>query len=237
MLSDFSTWFAQNIGWTIIHWMLAALVMSAFTTAAINNAFGLLASWRQKIWFFVLTVVSLGLLISIIQESRPKAILKAAINYLAIMDSGAPPGALATITIVNGGNAQSVVLGLTLKTTIDGHIYIGVPVTLPEKFTVTAAGQNITYYGKDSLVSKLSDPIPAGGEQNGVAGFVFPEATISLLNRPAKYILSFADAFGHTYETEFELKSGVQSPMVDLPGVKQEIGPPSLSPTPLPTTK
>ncbi len=237
MLSNFGTWFAQNIGWTIIQWALGALIMSAFATAAINKAFGLLVSWRQRIWFFFLVTVSLGLIASIIQESRPKAILKGAINYLAIIE-GTPPGALATITIVNGGNAQSVVLGITLKTTIDGRLYVGVPVTLPEKFTVTAAGQSVTYYGKDSLVTKLSNPIPVGGEQNGVAGFTFPEATPTFLNRPSKYILSFSDAFGQTYESEFELKSGVSLPSIDLPGVKQEIGPASLAPnTPTPATK
>lgn len=211
--------------------------------AVMRWGFGKLKSRQQSVAFLGGEIVFLLVLFYFIGRAPEQPKLKAGINYMVVFANDllvpkVPPIAICTITIVNGGNAQSVVLGLSLQTTIDGQTYIGIPVTLPEKFPLAISGRTITYYGKDSLLTKLSVPIVAGGEANGVAAFAFSNATAALLNRPAKYVLRFNDAFGHEYQTERDLSPKVELPNSDLPGVTQEISPEAVPQSPpAPATK
>jgi hypothetical protein len=51
-----------------------------------------------------------------------------------------------------------------------------------------AFGLLSAYYGKDSLLNKLIDPIPFGSARNGPEIFTFTEPTPNILNKPGTYM-------------------------------------------------
>jgi hypothetical protein len=227
-----------GIQYDIFRHLVAPIVMTIAATTIVRQAFGVIQQRRQALTFAVsFFVICMTLFYFIGSTSQPqRAELKAIINYMSIGDQQ-PPSAIAIVTIINAGTTQSVVLGVSLKTIIDGRTYIGVPITMPEKLSLNIENNTVTYYGIDSLIPKLSVPIVPGGEVNGVCAFIFTDAPSGLFNRPAKYILSYSDVFGRIYEASAETTSAAHLPTIQLPGVRQDINPvqsSSTAPTPVP---
>jgi len=79
----------------------------------------------------------------------------------------------------------------------------------------------------------MSNPIPQGGEINGVALFSFIGAPDRIADSPNTYTLKFSDVFGRNYELKFDTVVASAPPTTELPGVQQEIIPdkPISSPT------
>jgi hypothetical protein len=217
-------WVAQNLGWTFSQRTLVALLMTGAVTAALDRAFGLLAAWRQKIWFFVVASLATLFLLGNL-GSKPTSVLHGQVYYLAVAADSKPPVAVLTLNIVNSGSVQSIAYPYSLSTTIDSRTYIGIPITLPEKINMSIAGKLIEYSNADSIFTKTSYPIAPGGEVSGVGMFEFRQTPNGLLGRPATYVLKFLDAFGNSYETAADLTGSVEAPIADLPGLQQKVSP------------
>lgn len=222
--SEMFEWIISHGAWTLFVWLFGAIFMSVVIEEAIHRSFDVLRQKRQRIWFFGGCTVLFLFMIGTIMEGRPRAKLKAEIGYWVIF-SGEPTRALGVVSIVNGGSAPSVVTGVSASAVVDGRTYIGLSSTLPEKVTLTADNINITYYGKDSLVVKASNPIPPGGEVNGLFLFTFQDAANNLFQRPNKYTLHYHDAYGVEYESSIEAGTTIGVPKIDYPGLQQDISP------------
>jgi hypothetical protein len=72
---------------------------------------------------------------------------------------------------------------------------------------------------------KASNPIPPGGEINGVLLFTFQNASSNLFQRPNKYTLHYYDAYGVEYESSIEAGMATDVPKMDYPGLQQDISP------------
>ncbi|WP_297300114.1 hypothetical protein [uncultured Methylovirgula sp.] len=224
-LSDIWNWVVQNLTWSFI---VRVLLMSAFITAALNRAFGLLENWKKQLWFFGAAVLLIGATAWALDDLRPRAKFQALITYLGTT-LGPPGGAILTASIINAGSAQSVAMSFQLKTTIDGRDYFGIPATVPANVQFIVGNQKYTYHSSDSLVTKASSPIPQGGEVNGIALFVFPTIPPALLARPATFYFTFKDAFGESYNASIDTTGNMVPPTVDLPGITA-IAPTTLTP-------
>ncbi len=198
--------------------------MTGFAAVGLNKGFKLLETWRQKIWFSLIMLIGLSMLVMLFSETRPKPELFAIINSISI-SRGTPPTAVATVTIYNSGNMQSIVRGISLETSVDGRTYAGVPTTVPDQVTVRYPQTSVVYQGRDSLFVRGSIPIAPGGEIDGVALFVFHGAPSTLGDRPNTLKLLFHDVSGRRYERTIETTLNASVPTMELPGVSQKIIP------------
>jgi hypothetical protein len=77
----------------------------------------------------------------------------------------------------------------------------------------------------DQLRQWASNPIPPGGEVNGVLFFTFLNAANNLFQRPNKYTIHYHDAYGVEYESSIEASMEFDVPKIEYPGVQQDISP------------
>jgi hypothetical protein len=94
---------------------------------------------------------------------------------------------------------------------------------MPEKVSIPVGNVVTTYYGKDSLLNKLIDPIPLGSARNGPVIFSFADATPNIVSRPSTYVLHFKDISGKDYQSSTETFTNPQPPAFGLPGIQQDV--------------
>ena len=148
--------------------------------------------------------------------------LRSSIIYLVVYPTP-PPTVFTLIGIANDGPIQTTVTNIYLSTIVDGRTYIGKPVEMPEKVSIQINNVVTTYYGKDSLLNKLIDPIPLGSARNGPVIFRFTDATPNIVSRPSTYMLHFKDISGKDYQSSAETFTNPQPPAFGLPGIQQDV--------------
>jgi hypothetical protein len=220
MFDTVKDWFVTNLEWVVVQRILGVLFMTTLATVILDRAFGLLSVWRQKIWFF-LGVLVIGI-ITIQYLPSGQSHLKSAIIYLLVYPVP-PPTVFSLIGIANDGPTQTSVTNIYLSTVVDGRTYIGKPIEMPEKVPISIGNVVTTYYGKDSLLNKLIDPIPLGSARNGPVIFIFTDATHNILNKPGTYMLHFKDIAGKDYQSSTETFANPQPPAFGVPGIQRDV--------------
>jgi hypothetical protein len=220
MFDNVKDWFVTNLEWVVVQRILGVLFMTTVATVILDRAFGLLSAWKQKIWF-VLGILVIGI-VTIQYFPSGQSHLKGTIIYLLVYPAQ-PPTVFTLIGIANDGPVQTSATNVYLSTIVDGRTYIGNPVEMPEKVPISIGNIVTTYYGKNSPINQLIDPIPLVSARNGPAIFVFTEDTPNVLSKPGTYVLHFKDISRRDYQSSTETFANPRPPTFGIPGIQQDI--------------
>ena len=226
----------------VVKYVVLSVIVAAAGTALAQRISTKLKTYKELGPVFLLGFVAIFVVLFALggKSQQPNFIGGIPTVTAGNLNNGHDTVLILSMSVINTGNAQSIVKNWNVQAALNGATYNGVFSEMPPAFTFNI-GQDrgpdfptsITYKSEDDLLAKGTSPIPPGGMLAGTLFVVFKNVDASIFKAGADITVTYEDFYSRKYAATKKMTAEF-GPVAVIPGLHTVMACPLPKGQPLP---